>query len=173
MWNCNGSRSAFCVMDGIAYYDSPLGDIEITSLDGKITSVAFHNGERSQDRMTPAIEQCIAELDEYFYRGRKFFNVEVQPLGTEFQNRVWHELVSIPYGKTISYLELALRIGDINTSRAVGLANGQNPVAIIIPCHRVIGKNGEMTGYGGGLDKKIWLLQHEGAFAEQLHLFSR
>lgn len=160
-------------MDGIGYYTSPLGDLEVTSLDGKIASVAFHSGERSQDRMTPEIEQCIDELDEYFYRGRKFFNVEVQPLGTDFQKRVWHELLTIPYGKTISYIELAIRIGDINSVRAVGLANGQNPVAIIIPCHRVIGKNGEMIGYGGGLDKKLWLLQHEGAFAEQLDLFSR
>lgn len=160
-------------MDGIAYYNSPLGDLEITSRDGKIAGVSFHNAERSPDVMTPEIEQCIIELDEYFYRGRKFFNVEVDPSGTEFQKKVWHELVSIPYGKTISYLELAMRIGDINSVRAVGLANGQNPVAIIIPCHRVIGKNGELIGYGGGMDKKLWLLQHEGAFAEQLGLFSR
>lgn len=160
-------------MDGIAYYSSPLGDLEVRSLDGKITGIAFCSGERSQDRITPEIEQCIAELDEYFYRGRKFFNVEVQPSGTDFQKKVWHELVSIPYGKTISYLELAIRIGDINSVRAVGLANGQNPVAIIIPCHRVIGKNGDLVGYGGGMDRKIWLLQHEGAFAEQLELFSR
>lgn len=160
-------------MDGIAYYNSPLGDLEITSLGGKIAGVAFHNAERSQDRMTPEIEQCIIELDEYFYRGRKFFNVEVDPSGTEFQKKVWHELISIPYGKTISYLDLAMRIGDINSVRAVGLANGHNPVAIIIPCHRVIGKNGELIGYGGGMDRKLWLLQHEGAFAEQLGLFSR
>lgn len=159
-------------MDGIGYYTSPLGDLEITSLGGKITGVAFQKDARSQERVTPEIEQCIVELDEYFYRGRKFFNVEVQPSGTDFQKKVWHELVSIPYGKTISYLELAIRIGDINSLRAVGLANGQNPVAIIIPCHRVIGKNGELVGYGGGMDKKIWLLQHEGAFAEQLDLFA-
>jgi methylated-DNA-[protein]-cysteine S-methyltransferase len=160
-------------MDGIAYYTSPLGGLEITSVDGKITGVAFHNGERSHDRMTPEIEQCIVELDEYFYRGRKFFNVDVQPSGTDFQKKVWHELVSIPYGKTISYLELAIRVGDINSVRAVGLANGQNPISILIPCHRVIGKDGDLVGYGGGMDKKLWLLQHEGAFAEQLQLFAR
>ena len=80
-------------------------------------------------------------------------------------------MLNIPYGKTISYLELAIRIGDINSIRAVGLANGQNPIAILVPCHRVIGKNGELVGYGGGVDKKVWLLQHEGAFSEQLKLF--
>jgi methylated-DNA-[protein]-cysteine S-methyltransferase len=84
---------------------------------------------------------------------------------------VWNELLTIPYGKTISYLELAIRIGDINSIRAVGLANGQNPIAILVPCHRVIGKNGDLAGYGGGVDKKIWLLNHEGAFSEQLKLF--
>lgn len=160
-------------MDGIAYYNSPAGDLLITSLDQKITGVTFHNGERTDIHLTPQIEQCIRELDEYFCRGRKFFDVDIQLQGTEFQKKVWNELLSIPYGRTISYLELAIRVGDINSVRAVGLANGQNPIAIIVPCHRVIGKNGELVGYSGGMDKKIWLLQHEGAFAEQLDLFAR
>lgn len=160
-------------MDGIGYYNSPAGDLLITSLDDKITGVAFHEGERSEIRLTPQIEQCISQLDEYFYRGRKFFDVDIQLSGTAFQKKVWNELLSIPYGRTISYLELGIRVGDINSVRAVGLANGQNPVAIIVPCHRVIGKNGELVGYRGGMDKKIWLLQHEGAFAEQLSLFSQ
>lgn len=158
-------------MDGIGYYKSPAGDLMVTSHDDQITGVAFHSGERSETRLTPQIEQCINELDEYFYRGRKFFDVDIQLSGTAFQKKVWNELLLIPYGRTISYMELAIRVGDINTVRAVGLANGQNPIAIIVPCHRVIGKNGDLVGYGGGMDRKIWLLQHEGAFAEQLGLF--
>ena len=158
-------------MVGTGYYNSPVGDLEITSLGNKITGVRFFNGERSDVTLTPVVEQCISELDEYFLNGRKFFNVDLQITGSAFQNKVWNELLTIPYGKTISYLELAIRIGDINSIRAVGLANGQNPIAILIPCHRVIGKDGELVGYGGGVDKKIWLLQHEGAFAEQLKLF--
>lgn len=92
-------------------------------------------------------------------------------IGTDFQVKVWNELLNIPYGKTISYEELAIRVGDIKSIRAVGLANGQNPIAIVVPCHRVIGKNGDLGGYGGGLDKKVWLLEHEGAIQEQLSLF--
>jgi methylated-DNA-[protein]-cysteine S-methyltransferase len=143
----------------------------INSTQGKITVLNFLKSEKTEVFMTPAIEQCISELDEYFFQGRKFFNVEIELTGSSFQNKVWNELLTIPYGKTISYLELAIRIGDINSIRAVGLANGQNPIAIIVPCHRVIGKNGDLVGYGGGVDKKVWLLQHEGAFSEQLKLW--
>lgn len=157
-------------MEGIGYYPSPVGDLAIASTNDKITAVGFLTSERSETFLTPVIEQCISELDEYFFRGRKFFNVEIQFSGTAFQNRVWNELLTILYGRTISYIDLAIRLGDINSIRAVGLANGQNPVAIIVPCHRVIGKNGDLVGYGGGLDRKIWLLQHEGAFSEQLKL---
>jgi methylated-DNA-[protein]-cysteine S-methyltransferase len=158
-------------MDGVGYYTSPIGDLMITSLSDKITSVQFFSGERSEIRSAPVIQQCMLELEEYFFRGRKFFNTEISFAGSSFQHKVWNELLTIPYGKTISYLELAIRTGDINGVRAVGLANAQNPIAIMIPCHRVIGKDGDLTGYGGGVDKKLWLLQHEGAFAEQLTLF--
>ena len=120
---------------------------------------------------TPVIEQCISELEEYFSAKRKFFSFEMNLIGTDFQVKVWNELLNIPYGKTISYEELAVRVGDIKSIRAVGLANGQNPIAIVVPCHRVIGKNGDLGGYGGGLDKKVWLLEHEGAIQEQLSLF--
>ena len=159
------------MMEGIGYYNSPVGDLMITSSAEKITGVSFLRQEQMATRITPVIEQCISELEEYFFSGRKFFNVELAPAGSAFQISVWNELLLIPYGKTISYIELALRIGDIDSVRAIGMANGQNPIAIIVPCHRVIGKNGDLVGYGGGLDKKIWLLQHEGAFAEQLKLW--
>ncbi len=143
----------------------------ITSRQDSITTLNFLKAGKSEVCLTPIIEQCISELDEYFFEGRKFFNVEIQLSGSLFQNKIWNELLTIPYGKTISYLDLALRVGDINSVRAVGMANGQNPLAILVPCHRVIGKNGDLVGYGGGLDKKLWLLHHEGAFSEQLKLF--
>ena len=91
------------------------------------------------------------------------FDLPLAPVGTPFQQRVWTALLNIPHGVTISYGELATRLGDPKASRAVGLANGRNPISIIIPCHRVIGANGNLTGYGGGLDRKEWLLRHEGA----------
>jgi methylated-DNA-[protein]-cysteine S-methyltransferase len=158
-------------MQGRAYYRSPVGELLIESNDDKVITLNFSKGPKLPDTLTPVIEQCILELEEYFFQGRKFFNVELKLNGSEFQNKVWNELLNIPYGKTISYEALAIRVGDLNAIRAVGLANGQNPIAIIVPCHRVIGKNGDLIGYGGGLDNKTWLLNHEGAFSEQLKLF--
>jgi methylated-DNA-[protein]-cysteine S-methyltransferase len=158
-------------MKGLAYYASPVGDLLIESEDGKICTVNFVKDSRQEENYTSVIEQCIFELDEYFYKGRKFFNVELYPRGTEFQKKVWNELLTIPYGRTISYEALAIRLGNIKSIRAVGLANGQNPIAIIIPCHRVIGKGGTLVGYGGGIENKEWLLNHEGAILKQLTLF--
>ncbi len=158
-------------MTGRGYYSSPVGDLLIESEEERITAVHFLKEARHEENVTPAVAQCITELDEYFLKGRKFFSVELDPRGSDFQKKVWMELLNIGYGGTCSYESLAIRVGDINAVRAVGLANGQNPIAIIIPCHRVIGKNGDLVGYGGGLDNKVWLLQHEGAFSEQLKLF--
>ena len=158
-------------MTGRSYYHSPVGDLLIESSDDKITLVNFLKSSRQEEVITPVIEQCIRELEEYFYQGHKFFTVELALRGSAFQTSVWSELLTIPYGKTASYEAVAIRVGDIRHTRAVGIANGQNPIAIIVPCHRVIGKNGELVGYGGGLDTKTWLLQHEGAFSEQLKLF--
>jgi methylated-DNA-[protein]-cysteine S-methyltransferase len=158
-------------MTGRAYYQSPVGLLVIESKDDKITVANFNKSGRLEETMTPVIERCISQLEEYFFQGRKFFDLELDPLGSAFQRKVWNELQLIPYGKTISYEALAINVGDIKSIRAVGLANGENPIAIIIPCHRVIGKNGDLVGYGGGLDNKVWLLQHEGAFSEQLKLF--
>ena len=158
-------------MKGLAYYSSPVGEILIESEHGKITTVNFLKDSKQEEVRNAVIEQCITELDEYFYTGRKFFTVELELRGSEFQKKVWNELLTIPYGTTISYEALAIRIGNIKSIRAVGLANGQNSIAIIVPCHRVIGKNGELVGYGGGLDNKEWLLYHEGALLRQLSLF--
>ncbi len=158
-------------MEGLAYYESPLGDYKITSRDEAITAVELLREDRVEENITPVVQQCINELDEYFSRGRKFFTVPLNPQGTAFQNKVWSELQEIPFGTTINYTELSQRIGDLKAIRAVGLANGQNPIAIIIPCHRVIGKDGNLVGYAGGLDKKEWLLEHEGIISKQLKMF--
>ncbi|HYC84355.1 MAG TPA: methylated-DNA--[protein]-cysteine S-methyltransferase [Chryseosolibacter sp.] len=158
-------------MEGRAYWNSPVGPLVIESRGDAITAVGFLKTEKLESFPSPVVDQCLTELDEYFFKGRKFFNIELQFQGSEFQKRVWSELQNIPYGRTISYQELATRLGDPNLVRAVGLANGQNPIAIVVPCHRVIGANGDLVGYGGGLDKKEWLLNHEGAFAQQLKLF--
>lgn len=158
-------------MKGLAYYSSPVGELIVESENDKIVTVNFLKDARREESPTAITDQCILELDEYFYKGRKFFTVELAPQGTEFQKKVWNELLTIPYGKTTSYEAVAIRIGNLKSIRAVGLANGQNPIAIIIPCHRVIGKGGELVGYGGGLDNKEWLLYHEGALLRQLSLF--
>src|SRR2546427_12385838 len=103
------------------------------------------------------------QLDEYFARTRTTFDLPLDPPGTTFQQQVWDLLRTIPYGTTTSYGELARRLGDPRATRAVGAANGKNPIPIIVPCHRVVGARGELTGFGGGLDRKRWLLEHEGA----------
>ncbi len=157
---------------GIAYYHHPnLGNLIIESEGDSITRIGFWSEPCGTESLTPVLNQCLQELDEYFSKGRKFFTFNLGFRGTEFQNKVWRELINIPYGTTISYEELALRLGDIKSIRAAGVANGQNPIAIVVPCHRVIGKNGSLTGYGGGLENKQWLLEHEGAVLKQLSLF--
>ena len=158
-------------MKGLAYYRSPVGELAVESENDKITAVNFLKDSKLPELPSTIVEQCIEELDEYFFKGRKFFSVELDLHGTAFQQKVWNELLTIPYGVTISYQSLAIKVGNIKAIRAIGLANGQNPVAIIVPCHRVIGKAGELVGYGGGLENKEWLLQHEGAMLRQLSLF--
>jgi methylated-DNA-[protein]-cysteine S-methyltransferase len=123
-------------------------------------------GERTDGRAETILERVRTELDEYFAGGRVSFDIPLHLHGTPFQIRVWTALREIPYGTTLSYGELARRIGAPKAVRAVGAANGQNPVAIIVPCHRVIGANGDLTGFGGGIERKRWLLQHESASQE-------
>jgi methylated-DNA-[protein]-cysteine S-methyltransferase len=159
-------------MDGIAYYLSPVGELEIESDGTKIVAARFLKDSKQIESLTPAVQQCIEELDEYFYKGRKFFSVELDLRGTDFQKKIWTALLNIPFGKTVSYSDLAMGTGDLKSVRAVGLANGQNPIPIIVPCHRVIGKDGNLVGYGGGLDKKEWLLRHEGVMSKQTELFA-
>jgi len=150
-----------------AWMDSPVGRLLIAGDQSGLRCILFAEG-RSGVRPEPGWQENPASLDEavrqlraYFAGALREFDLAVAPEGTPFQKRVWQELLRIPYGSTISYGELARRIGKPNASRAVGLANGANPISIVIPCHRVIGSNGKLTGYGGGLDKKEWLLALE------------
>jgi methylated-DNA-[protein]-cysteine S-methyltransferase len=115
-----------------------------------------------EDANAGPLPEAVRQLEEYFAGKRRDFDLPLHLDGTEFQQRVWRVLTEIPYGETWSYGELAKRIGNPNASRAVGLANGRNPVSIVVPCHRVIGADGSLTGYGGGLQRKQWLLAHEG-----------
>lgn len=148
----------------ILEYESPIGVIEITGTEAAITSIIFTEGKKQHGLQanTPAVlADCYYELDEYFKGTRKEFTFPYHYAGTDFQNSVWKALCSIPYAKTGSYRDIAVSIGNEKAVRAVGAANGKNPISIAVPCHRVIGANGKLTGYGGGLWRKEWLLAHE------------
>ncbi|MBC8173313.1 MAG: methylated-DNA--[protein]-cysteine S-methyltransferase [Chitinophagales bacterium] len=141
---------------------SPLGFIEIKGDEEQISEVSFAETNNPSQSSVPALlHQCKEQLQEYFSAKRKIFDLPLKMDGTFFQQSVWRELMTIRYGNTISYLQLAIKTGDEKSVRAVGSANGKNPVAIIVPCHRVIGANGKLVGYGGELWRKQWLLEHE------------
>ena len=145
-----------------AYYDSPIGLIEISgTLDG-ITSLFFVEERRPGVATNDVCEEAVKQISEYFAGSRQEFDLPITMEGTEFQRQVWQKLRSIPFGQTVSYGDVARSIGKPSAVRAVGAANGDNPVSIIVPCHRVIGSDGGLTGYGGGLPRKQWLLKHEG-----------
>ncbi|MBD0368698.1 MAG: methylated-DNA--[protein]-cysteine S-methyltransferase, partial [Flavisolibacter sp.] len=120
----------------------------------------------------PVLKTVLQQLQEYFEGKRKIFDLPLQQQGTEFQQRVWNQLLQVPFGKTISYLELARKIGDVKAIRAVGTANGKNNLAIVVPCHRVIGTNTRLTGYAGGLWRKQWLLEHEAKYETGVQLLN-
>jgi methylated-DNA-[protein]-cysteine S-methyltransferase len=152
-----------------SWFESPLGELLLTgdtqSLFGVYLSNQKHTPVIGQHwvRNDNAFSRAVIQLNEYFLGQRRQFDVPMDAEGTEFQKRVWKSLCQIPYGKTCGYGELARELGNPNASRAVGMANGCNPISIIVPCHRVIGANGALTGYGGGLTAKKWLLDHEAA----------
>jgi len=145
------------------YYESPIGLIEIGGDEGAITSLYFVEERREDAISSTVIERAIVQIDEYFTSARQTFDLPLDLVGTEFQQQVWRQLLAIPYGETVTYQEIANRLGNPRAVRAVGAANGQNPISIIAPCHRVIGRDGRLVGYGGGLWRKEWLLRHEGS----------
>ncbi len=146
----------------ISYFESPLGLIQVKSINQKICLVEFREKEIEPfTPETPLNKECIKQLKEYFAGERLQFELPIFQVGTNFQQLVWGELLNIPYGTTMSYGQLARKIGDIKSVRAVGTTNGKNKIAIIVPCHRVIGSDGSLTGYAGELWRKEWLLKHE------------
>jgi len=147
---------------------TPLGPVRITSSGTAITSVLFldEENEPTETPNDPLLLECTRQLEAYFSGSLTQFDLPLAPQGTEFQQRVWAELQKVPFGRTATYGDLAHRLGDPNLTRAVGTANGSNPIAIIIPCHRIIGADGSLTGYSGGLWRKQWLLRHESAQKE-------
>lgn len=148
---------------------TPLGPARITGDENGIASVSALNTEDiTYDAVIPEeLEDCVYQLREYFEGKRREFHLKLKPEGSDFQKRVWEELLKIPYGKTMSYLELSKKLGDVKAIRAVAGANGRNPLWIIVPCHRVIGSDGSMTGYGAGIWRKKWLLEHESPYKQQ------
>ena len=148
----------------IAYYHSKIGIIEIAGTEEGILSVNFVENATEENLTIPnSLQECVEQLDEYFRRERNTFSLMLTLKGTEFQKQVWQELLKIPYGETVTYQDIAIALGKPSASQVVGNANAGNPIAIIIPCHRVIGNDGKLTGYAGGLWRKEWLLKHEGA----------
>ena len=150
---------------------APIGRLIVASDGSAVAGVWMANASPSDDQWErqrgtdPVLAEARRELLAYFDGTLREFRIPLAPNGTEFQRRVWNALTNIPYGTTISYADLARRIDNLTAVRAVGAANGRNPIPVIVPCHRVIGSDGSLTGFGGGLDRKRWLLHHEGALA--------
>jgi methylated-DNA-[protein]-cysteine S-methyltransferase len=148
-----------------SYISSPVGTLKLQCNEESIKEVSFCEGEvTTSSNDHPLLKQCQQQLEEYFAGQRHTFSLPLSQEGTLFQTRVWTALQEIPFGKTISYMDLSKTLGDVKAIRAVGAANGRNMIAIIVPCHRVIGSNAKLTGYAGGLWRKQWLLEHEAKF---------
>ena len=149
-------------METIFFYDTPVGKLCIGEVNGKITRVTW--SKIPQEYVlgeTELIIECKNQLEEYFAGKRKNFDIPLAPKGTEFQQKVWKALTEIPYGETRTYGEIAAVIGNPKAARAVGMANNKNPIGIIVPCHRVVGANGKLVGYAGGMEKQEFLLELE------------
>ena len=159
-------------MTAVTRLQTPIGELTLTASDTALTGVYFPNSRHgpppvAQDEPSGPAAEILArarqQLAEYFARARMTFDLPLAAQGTEFEHQVWDALRRIPFGTTTSYGEIARKLGDTRNARAVGTANGKNPIPIIVPCHRVIGANGDLTGFGGGIERKRWLLEHEGA----------
>jgi methylated-DNA-[protein]-cysteine S-methyltransferase len=154
------------------FYHSPVGIIQIKISNHCVSELIYFDEEpaSSNEKIkftvfeTDLLKKCVTQFDDYFSGKRKMFDLPIQQAGSVFQQKVWNELIKIPFGKTISYLQLAQRLGDVKSIRAAASANGRNKLNIIVPCHRVIGSDGSLVGYGGGLPRKKWLLEHEAKY---------
>lgn len=151
-----------------AYIKTPLGIAEISGDENGISSILVSSDEKVISSTIPdQLQEAVTQLDEYFIGKRSEFTFKLNPSGTDFQKKVWEGLLEIPFGKTISYQEFSIKLGDVKAIRAVASANGRNPLWIVVPCHRVIGSDGSLTGYAGGLWRKKWLLDHENPVKQQ------
>lgn len=159
----------------ITFLETPIGVLKIVGDEEAIKLVTFTDeDQRSTDGKVPNVVRTAKfQLKEYFEGKRKVFDLQLSPEGTEFQRQVWEGLLEIPFGKTSTYAKQTVKLGDQKKLRAVGAANGRNPIAIIIPCHRILGSDGSLTGYAGGIERKQWLLKHECSIPgfNQLKLF--
>jgi methylated-DNA-[protein]-cysteine S-methyltransferase len=152
--------------------NSPIGVLKLSSDEGHLKSISFDAEFMNEEVYVPDILIIAAkQIEEYFSGSRQLFDLPIDPEGTEFQRRVWKQVAGVNYGSTKSYIEIAREVNSQDSSRAVGMANGKNPLPIIIPCHRIIGHNGKLTGYAGGLERKKWLLLHEQHYALNNRLF--
>lgn len=154
--------------DKVAYCKTPIGTARIVGDDLGIISITVIDGNQETSEHVPeSLKNSVQQLSEYFNKERTTFDLNLNPQGTDFQKSVWNSLQQIPYGKTRTYLEQSKKLGDVKAIRAVAAANGKNPLWIVIPCHRVVGSDGSLTGYSGGLWRKRWLLEHENPPTQQ------
>ena len=151
-----------------AYLQTPLGTASITGDDNGIAAISIRDDDHEVTKKIPqTLQPAVKQLQEYFDGTRTKFDFKCNPQGTEFQQKVWRELLNVPFGKTVSYMDITKKLGDVKAIRAVASANGKNPLWIVVPCHRIIGTDGSLTGYAGGLWRKKWLLEHENPSAQQ------
>ena len=143
------------------YLNTPVGILEICASEQGVRSIFFRENRAYDESTNRHVEMALSQLASYFNGQLSEFNLALDAQGTEFQKQVWHQLFQIPYGETCSYSDIAKKLNNEKAVRAVGAANGKNPISIVVPCHRVIGANGTLTGYAGGLERKAWLLRLE------------
>jgi methylated-DNA-[protein]-cysteine S-methyltransferase len=150
-----------------AYIKTPLGITTIIGDENGVSVISVSDDGMVSEEIPVVLQEAVFQLSDYFEGKRTDFNFKLNPKGTEFQQKVWKALLEIPFGKTVSYMDLSKKIGDVKAIRAVASANGRNPLWIVVPCHRVIGTDGSLTGYAGGLWRKKWLLEHENPTTQQ------
>jgi methylated-DNA-[protein]-cysteine S-methyltransferase len=150
-----------------AYIKTPLGITTIIGDENGVSVISVSDDGMVSEEIPVVLQEAVFQLSDYFEGKRTDFNFKLNPKGTEFQQKVWKALLEIPFGKTLSYMDLSKKLGDVKAIRAVASANGRNPLWIVVPCHRVIGTDGSLTGYAGGLWRKKWLLEHENPTTQQ------
>ncbi|MEM0576304.1 methylated-DNA--[protein]-cysteine S-methyltransferase [Flavobacterium polysaccharolyticum] len=150
-----------------AYIQTPLGITTVIGDENGISVISVSDEGMASSEIPSVLQNAVTQLNDYFQGNRTHFDFKLNPKGTDFQQKVWQALLEIPYGKTCSYMDLSKKLGDVKAIRAVASANGKNPLWIVVPCHRVIGTDGSLTGYAGGLWRKKWLLEHESPSGQQ------